>query len=139
MTTELTFDELELWVLHACMVEAKFHEDPRDLDIPGGPLVAALVNKIADALQDSERFGSDETWQTWRTLTPDREEWRNALMFVKHRGDWLDRPTPQQLEYARCLLSPFHVSDELLERCVSEAREYRDRLPPRVYPEADEE
>jgi hypothetical protein len=139
MTTKLEFDELELWILQACIVEAKFHEDPRDLDIPGGPLVSKLANKIADALQSCGRFGNEQTWKIWRTLTPEREEWKNSVKFVQHRGDWLERPAPEQLEVARALLSPFEVSDDLLRQFIEESRAYRDALPPRVYPEADEE
>jgi hypothetical protein len=53
------------------------------------------------------------------------------VKYVEYRADWLDEPAEKQMDYARHLLSPFHVSDELMERFVHDAREHRQRLPPR--------
>jgi hypothetical protein len=75
VNTEMTFNDLELWAPYDCIIEAKFHGDPRDFDVPPSPIVADLANRIVDVLAASAQFGSADRWSAWRQLTPEREEW----------------------------------------------------------------
>jgi hypothetical protein len=123
-----SFSELEIWALYACLLEAKFSGDWHDSDIPAGPLVAAVAERLVDALQKSGRFGDNEAWRAWRELTPQRREWQAAVSYVRYRAEWLDAADDERKEYARRLLSPFRVSEEMLLRFIADAVDARDQL-----------
>jgi hypothetical protein len=122
------FSEKEMWALYACILEAKFSGSWRDYDVPMSPIVASIANRLADFLCSSGRFGDRASWQQWRTLTPERNEWASALRYVEFRDEWLDADDAAQAEHVLNLLSPFQLTEDMVKRFLVEAHDLRRQL-----------
>jgi len=118
-------DYYELLALHRALLEAKFCDEPNDNDVSGSPIVASLHRQLVEALveAESERKGVEarSAWTKWLALSSGRREWKVALGRARSEPQWNGWTEKDRLSYARALLSPFSVSDELLAefiRCV---------------------
>ena len=101
------------------VLEAKFHENPEDDDIPASALVAALAIELRNCLRakevEREGMAAERRWEEWLAITATRREWRCAMAYAA--GHWKEWPswTEDAKEVAvRQLLSPFEVSPETI-------------------------
>lgn len=109
------------------IVEAKFHADPSDTNVPGSAILARVANRLRDVIVEEEvrRDGSSaaKRWRDWASITQDRPEWLTALEFA--RGAWGDKwdawSTDERVFGAACLLSPFEPGPALVEEFLKEA------------------
>jgi hypothetical protein len=76
----------ELLALLRAVMEAKFHRDPEDLDVPGSTILAEVSNRLARAVLDEEiRIDGDvarSRWATWNQIGPERDEWKTAVKYA---------------------------------------------------------
>jgi hypothetical protein len=122
-TASVTLLGFELWNAFHALLEAKFHENPYDHRIAPSPIIAEILEKMANVIGASGLGGKE--WAQWLELAPDRREWRVALNHVRLEQEWLDEPHANRVEYAKRLLSPFRVGETLIERFLSEALEMK--------------
>jgi hypothetical protein len=104
-------DDTELNALVRALLESKFAITPADETVSASPFVAALAERAAHALRQTEA-SQDESW---RLITPRAETWRIAVeRAVAQRGFWRAASSTQRESYARALLSPYLVTLELV-------------------------
>ena len=117
-------DFAELYALHKTILEAKFSEAPLEEEIASSPQVAAVANRVFDTLIELEREAHGEeraqAWEDWRLAAPNRREWVIAAQRVDREGLWSGWSAEEKRDFATRLLSPFVVTDALLEDFISE-------------------
>jgi hypothetical protein len=118
-------DYYELLALHRVIMEAKFSAPLHDSAIVASPFVAAIADRVLNALIEKERQANQpekaEQWAAWRMISPERREWGIALTYAKHCGcHWYEWSKEQRHNYVQVLLSPFTISLELLESFCQE-------------------
>jgi hypothetical protein len=115
-------DAHELRALHRVLLEAKFHDAPDDAAIAGSPIVAALANRVVDALAMIDaRAGKADAWGGWRrSATATSRPWAVAVRRASETGGWIAWARDKKEAYARILLSPFVPDANALARFVDE-------------------
>jgi hypothetical protein len=133
---QLTFqNEFEARALLRAIIAGKFTSDPSDDDVPASPLVAQVVNRLADMLgaAESDREGDSVQveWARWRQMTPRREEWPKALSYAERafRQHWWDWSGSEREEILKTLFSPF-VADAATGQLFIKELEARIRATP---------
>ena len=112
--------EHELRALHRALLEAKFHAQPEDGDVPGSPLVAELSRRIVETLASTL---PEEGWSAWREAEQHRHRFPVVVSHIARTSAWPEWSVDQKQEYVRVLLAPF----EAQERTVSELVASGDR------------
>lgn len=116
----------ELLALLRAIVEAKFHKDPADLDVPGSTVLASVASRVRDAViaEEVRREGAvaEARWQQWIRLDATRPEWDGAKTYAV--GEW-GRPWARWSEEERrqaavALLSPFAPEEAALQQFLAE-------------------
>ncbi len=119
-------DYYELLALHRALLEAKFCDEPNDLDVSASPLVATLHRKLLKSLikieVDKKGLSAQNDWDDWLTLRADRREWIVGLKRVKNLDIWDEWSNETKKKYVLNLLSPFYVSDELVNTFLVEVK-----------------
>ncbi|WP_438006701.1 hypothetical protein WME89_50420 [Sorangium sp. So ce321] len=116
----------EALALLRAIVEAKFHPNPDDLDVPGSSILAALAIRIRDSVvaEEVRREGNSaaERWSSWSRLVPSRPEWAAARDFASSywRGVWEKWSEAQKRDAVAVLLSPFEVEQDELSLFLDE-------------------
>jgi hypothetical protein len=112
-------DYYELLALHRVVMEAKFSDDPNDRAIQGSPFVAAIANRVLEALiaMDIEKEGESAglRWQNWRQVTPDYRQYQITKTILQSNTVWKTWDFDDQVKYVKDLVSPLQISDELIE------------------------
>lgn len=97
----------ELYALGRAIMEAKFSGNADDELVPASSLVASVAKRLAAALTSRR-----PDWGTWFHLTPDRPEWRSALLHtISQRRWWKSANATDRRSYIEALLAPFVTSD----------------------------
>ena len=118
----------DLTALLRTILEAKFHDAPNDDDVPGSSILAAVANRICDALTTAEiqKTGPDaqRRWLEWRALTPARREWKVAISYAtrtwaKKWSRWSER---QKEDAARDLVAPLLLTHEGMHLFLEQVR-----------------
>lgn len=99
------------------IVEAKFHKDPEDADVPGSAILAGVAVRIRDEVMAEEvrREGAvaESRWRDWIRIGPERREWEAARNYAA--GMWTDTwhhwSADERRAAAEYLLSPFDPGD----------------------------
>jgi hypothetical protein len=116
----------ELLALLRAIVEAKFHKDPDDLDVPGSAILARVAVRIRDEIvaEEVRREGrvAEARWREWVNLGSERREWEGAKGYaaVAWRDAWANWSTDDRRAAARYLLSPFDPGEEGLLKFLAE-------------------
>jgi len=117
-------DYYELLALHRVFIEAKFCDGPNDLDVSASPIVAALHKKLLFSLieMDVEKKGETHRndWKEWLDIDPSRREWAVAIKRAQNERLWDDWSIADRITYILDLLSPFNITDELVELFLSQ-------------------
>jgi hypothetical protein len=117
-------DYYELLALHRTVMEAKFHPDPQNMDIPGSPLVARLSERIVETLIEMERDRGNgmkaDQWTEWRSHPQAGRFWEVAVQHAKACRDWADWGQSEKLQFAADALAPFAVEPAELVTFVAE-------------------
>jgi hypothetical protein len=118
----------DLTALLRAILEAKFHAAPNDDDVPGSSILAALANRICDALTTAEiqKEGpvAHRRWLEWRALTPARREWNVAISYATRMWAtawprWSER---QREDAARDLVAPLLLTQEGMDLFLEQVR-----------------
>jgi hypothetical protein len=113
----------ELMALHRVVMEAKFSIDPNDSAIQGSPLVALIADQVVEALMSVEIGKEGEAsrvkWQKWREISPERREYQIIQAKIKAEALWKTWSFDEQVNYIKFLVSPFQISDELINELIS--------------------
>lgn len=116
-------DYYELMALHRVVLEAKFSENPNNPAIQGSPFVATIANQVIEALMSvdisKEGESSRVKWQAWRTISPERREYQIVKAKIRAEALWKTWSFDEQVNYVRILVSPFQISDELINDLLS--------------------
>jgi hypothetical protein len=116
----------ELNALLRAVIEAKFHRDPDDLDVPGSALLADVVNRLARAVaEESIKIDGDAArtrWSAWIHTGPERDEWKSAVVYAASMWPkiWPKWSVEDRRVAARQLLSPFELEDATLDAFLRE-------------------
>jgi len=119
-----SYDEMR--ALLRAVIEAKFHRDPDDIVVPGSPLVADVVNRLARAVaEESIRIDGDaarDRWSAWIHIGPERDEWKSAVAYATSLWPkmWPKWSVEKRRVVARVLLSPFELEDATLDAFLRE-------------------
>jgi hypothetical protein len=118
----------ELVALQRVFHEAKFCLVPNDEEISGSPIVANMFRKLMNVLVavDVDRAGEHmaQRWLDWLTINNSRDEWQAALAKAKKEGAWAAWSYEEKSEYIRNLLSPFIISNELIENFMDDVKQF---------------
>lgn len=117
----------ELLALHRALLEAKFCEEPNDLDVSASPIVAMLHKKLLRSLIsiEIERKGktAQDNWDDWLEIGPKRREWKVGLQRARNERLWREWGYKDKQKYIFDLLSPFKVDDNLVGRFISQVEQ----------------
>lgn len=120
----LVDDYYELLALHRTFMEAKYCDEPNSNDISGSPIIASLHERLVETLIEAEvqRKGDDarEKWADWLIMSEDRREWLVALSRARAEARWIKWSNDDRRQYSSCLLAPFTVSVELLDKFIKQ-------------------
>jgi hypothetical protein len=121
--------QAERLALLRAIVEAKFHKDPDDLDVPGSAILARVAVRIRDeaVAEEVRREGpvAEARWREWINLGPERREWQGAKDYavVAWRGAWAKWSADERRVAAEHLLSPFDLGEAGLLKFLAEIEE----------------
>lgn len=104
--------------LHKALLEAKFHLEPDNMEVPFSPFVADFCNELVDtlAMMDAEKDKKNiGKWDNWRMLKNQSFYRNRALNHAKSDNRWRNMDKEEKVKMARNLLSPFKATDEEIE------------------------
>lgn len=116
----------ELVALLRAVLEAKFHKDPDDTDVPGSAILARVAIRLRDAAiaEEVRRDGAaaEDRWREWMKLGPERSEWEGAMAYavVAYKDAWASWSTDERIAAVEELLSPFEPGKEGVLQFVDE-------------------
>jgi hypothetical protein len=117
-------DYYELLALHRTIMEAKFHPDPDNLDIPASPLLARMSERLVEALMLAERSRGDDSkadqWIQWRTRPKAGRFWSVAVQHARSLQEWAEWAKAGKVQCVLDLLAPFCVGETTVERFIAE-------------------
>lgn len=121
-------DYYELLALHRALIEAKFHPDPQNLDVPGSPLLACVSNRALETLQAMEIargcVEASQKWDDWRKRPKDGQSWRYAMNHAAQVSEWSSWSGDEKNRFVVDLLAPYVVDEASKAEFVAEV----DRL-----------
>lgn len=111
----------ELVALHKALRVARFARNPMIPALSGSPYLADIARRVVDTLSAMEvergRPDQRENWQI--AIDPDGEIWQIAVRnAAEHPDFWREQTHEKKIEIARIYLSPFVLTDQLLENFV---------------------
>jgi hypothetical protein len=113
----------ELLALHRTIMEAKFSADPNDSCIQGSPFVAAVANRVVEALIEMETHREGESavakWHDWRHISPERREYQMVESTLQSNPFWKTLGSAEQIKYVEDLVSPLQISHELIHQLIT--------------------
>lgn len=123
-SSRITIAEDELLALHKSLLEAKFHALPDNSDIAGSPLVAAIANRVFDALVRLEESRGNVSkareWADWRRAADKKWIVGRVRDYAMQNPHWRKWDGAERLDYLRCALSPFQMGDADLHALMNE-------------------
>lgn len=119
---------VELRALQRVFREAKFCTVADDEEISTSPIVAAMFDRVMDALIEScvqlEGESARARWLNWLNMTsPERDEWSAASSRARKNELWPTWTDREQVEYVALLFRPFKLDDSSLKQFISEVTE----------------
>lgn len=116
-----TQSHAENLALLRAVIEAKFHSQPNDTDVPGSAILARLAERLRDVVvaEEVRREGTTaaKRWQRWAAITPSRPEWSAALQFAAEswRDVWNNWSGDERIAAATWLMSPYEPEPTQLD------------------------
>lgn len=117
-------DEYEMKAILRALIEAKFHPEPNDEPIQASPYVAALCDRLVEAIAavERERFGAErgERFLAFYASPPPPPQLEVARKIIgKCPPDvWAGWSEAERRELVRLVLSPFQGTPELFEELL---------------------
>ena len=108
-------DKNELLALHRALFEAQFAVTPHDPYVPGSPILAALCNRVVDALTLL-----DPRWADWRSADQHADRVAIAEQHLLANPRWNQMSREQRIAKALNQLAPLVPSDSLISRLVGD-------------------
>jgi hypothetical protein len=102
-------DPNELVALHRALFEAQFAVDPHDRDVPGSPILAALANRVVDALTQI-----DPRWSEWRDAEKHPDRVAVAARHLHANPSWASWSDAERERQVRNHLAPLVASTSLV-------------------------
>jgi hypothetical protein len=100
----------EILALHRLLFEGKF--DDQESPYAGSPYIAAIQNRLADALEAAEPA---KDWGTWRSAEIHADRVELVRRRLGQAGEWWQNLTrDERRTHVRDLLAPLRASDELI-------------------------
>ena len=114
----------ELVALHRALLESQFCDEPNDTDVSASPIIAKLHKQLLESIValEIERKGleAESAWSDWLQIDAERREWTVALKRANRETRWNEWDFKEKKDYVYDLLSPFKVSDDLVEEFISQ-------------------
>lgn len=116
----------EMLAVLRALVEAKFHGETEDYDVPGSAILAEVAIRVRDAViaEEVRRDGvaAEHRWRDWVRLDESRAEWVGARRYAlsEWTNVWARWSDAERLAAAAALLSPFEPGQEGLRRFLAE-------------------
>lgn len=125
-------DYYELLALHKALLEAKFHQEPNNIEVCFSPIVAKLSNEIVDALTNFN-IEKKKLWEDWRKLE-NHSDFRNiALMNACSYSYWLKLNYCGKVDACKALLSPFLTTQNDIELFIEEVEQKMEEKNEKYY------
>ncbi|WP_159455431.1 hypothetical protein [Pseudobacteriovorax antillogorgiicola] len=109
-------------------MEAKFNEDPNDLDISASPLASKITKRVVEALveYDTQMKGESarERWINWLMISPKRREWAIAEKYAQKDRQFKSLNKGEKIQFVRDLFSPFEIQEEQVEHFIQSIVNY---------------
>jgi hypothetical protein len=125
----------ELLAVLRAIVEAKFHGNPCDLDVPGSAVLARFAIRVRDAVVAEESRRHPEAgaahWRKWTRIGPEREEWGAARTYAvaMWQSCWDTWSPEERRTAAAALLAPYEAGEDGLGRFLTEVGSALSRRP----------
>lgn len=112
--------------LYKALLEAKFHGNPDNVEVPFSPIVAEFCNRLADTLKAIDEEKSETNigrWDEWRLIKNQSYYWEKAIQNAKLNQKWMKKSTDEKEEAVKNLLSPFTATKEEISLFVKKVEE----------------
>jgi len=122
----------ELVALHKALWSARFAREPLLEYLPGSPFLADIANRVVDVLAKMEiERGRPERANDWRMeVSTTGEIWQIMLRNASEHPDfWKKQSTEEKKKIARIYLSPFVITDEILDEFIRQVDEKCNASP----------
>lgn len=116
----------ELVALHKALIAARFARKPLMPFLSGSPYLSEIARRVVDILSEMEvERGRPEQRNNWQIkIRPDSEVWQIAVKNAATESDfWNKQSKEKKTELAKIFLSPFVISDEILDLFIDEVDE----------------
>jgi hypothetical protein len=117
MNAALSIDQLR--ALFRAINAAKFTHTPSDVDLLTSKSLAGASQVIGQLIlqEDLKKWGgiAQKNWDVWYWLTPERNEWAQALENGSNlfNAQWSKWSQNHRLEMVRLLICPYGIQNEL--------------------------
>ncbi|WP_143132985.1 hypothetical protein [Pseudoduganella namucuonensis] len=120
-------DPIELLALWRLVAEAKFQENPDDIDLWGSPFVHSLARKISDAMLEAYRIagksGDVERHLQWLNSLPNNVVLPTVKAQLKRDAQSRDWPSAfeEKAAYVEGCIAPFLATKEFVRQLIDDA------------------
>lgn len=123
-------DYFEMLALHRALLEAKFSENPNDVDVLGNGVVGSLIIKNIEAMKAvAKAKGENDAvkgWDAWKQkrIGEESREWKICLRLAFETSSWKNLNRLQKNGLIADLFSPYSLNEDALERFFSLIEEH---------------
>ena len=120
-------DYHELLALNKSLHEARYHENPDHLEVPGSPFVAAMHERVLTAIfaHDNLPQSKIDDWLKWSNRTIEQQAVRNHLV----NCDWGRMDAHNQREFVSVLVRPFVATESEIDALIAFANDRHEGKP----------
>lgn len=101
--------------LHRALLEAKFHQNPDNVEVSLSPIIADFCNELADNLTKM-----DGRWDNWRKLENQSFYRERAVSNALRDNRWSKMSREEKVKITKNILSPFKATEEEIECFIRE-------------------
>jgi hypothetical protein len=123
-------EKYELLALHRGLLEARFCDNPNDIDVFLSPILSKIHRNVVAALIeiDDPLTSRAEKWKAWLVLDEKRREWAIAVNRAKLFPGWHNLSRDEKIEASRVSVSPFELTEEKLLNFIKSVDDERSSL-----------
>ncbi len=116
----------ELLALHSALMVARFARNPIKPELSGSPYLADIANEVVRILAEIEvEQGHPDRASRWQAIIdPEEEMWQIAVRNASSNPEvWKKRSDEEKVERAKTFLSPFIVTNEIVDKFIQQVDE----------------
>ena len=104
-------------------MESRYCTTPYDSYVSGSPRLADIHRNVVAAIRSANVSAglNPDSWDKWLAIDEERREWCVALDRAASSSRWQTLDYSDKCQVASCLLAPFYVDEEVLDKFVRAA------------------